>query len=319
MARTPAPWWRSSHQCYYAKVGGKQLRLDPELSRAIEVLRRHLAGTPSPAPGMTVADLARRYLADAAVRVRPTTLEVYRWGIGRFVASFGERDAAGIKAIDIHGWAKSQKWGQTSIRNYSCVVRDMFRWASDQELLPYGLGRLKLPRGKRRVPITEEDAQRFRAAITSPHLLAWWDVASACGARPGELSGLDARHVAADRRSATVSGKTGERTIWFPDHVTALLDALCENRQTGPILLGPRGQEWNRASLAWNFRAVSKRANVHVVPYHTRGLFAMRAIRAGVDALTLAKLLGHASPTMTMSFYASWSDDTLMAAVDRAG
>lgn len=319
MARTPQPWWRSSHGAWYAKVRGKQVRLDTDHAKAIEFLEQILAREPKRS-GLAVPALVERYLEDARHRVKSTTLVTYRDSLSGWARWSGNKEASEVRGADLTAYAATRGWGNTSRNTYLGHIRICLRWAVDQGLLQsYPLGRFRLPPSDRREPIPPEVGDAFRGSIRRHALRDWWDLSVACGARPGELRTLEARQVSGDRRCATVRGKTGKREVWFQSHVADILERLCDKWPSGPVIRNPLGDPWSPQGIGQSFRFVSRKIGHRVVPYHTRPLFAHGRMVAGVDAMTTAKLLGHKSPTTTMRWYAYWTSGDLRAAVDRVG
>lgn len=315
MGRKSKPWWKPSHRCYFSRVRGELVRLYPDYDQSVRALAI-LAGPPKPAV-LTVRGLVETYLRAAARRVRHSTYVNLAWSLGRFVAALGDLPAADVRVSHVREWADNQDWNRSSRSTYAAHVSRAFRWAVDEELIPdYHLTRLRRPGYERRRPIAEHEAMAFRAAVVSPDLADWWDVAASCGARPGELCGLEARHLSDDFRVALVDGKTGGRTICFPAALRETLARLAERRPTGPILRGRDDQAWVRNSLGKRFRVVARTSGVDVVPYHTRGLFASRCYAAGADHETVERLLGHAPKSILARHYLTIPRDRLLAAVD---
>lgn len=98
MGRKPSgPWYRTSHRAWYAKIGGRQVRLDTDLERA----RVRFAELTGPAQAVTVARLVDLYLADCAGRVKPATLELYRRRLGWFADVAGSLPASDVRPYHV--------------------------------------------------------------------------------------------------------------------------------------------------------------------------------------------------------------------------
>jgi integrase len=151
---------------------------------------------------------------------------------------------------------------------------------------------------------------------------------------PGELAGLDVRHVDFTRRQVHVrqvltrqgmkaypKTESSNRWVPFPDEVGKLLWRLVADRPSGPVFLSPTGQRVNEANFrnrVW--RSALEAAEVdYEDPYTMRHTAASWWIQAGLPDYRVASLLGHSS-TRQVSVYAHLDphrDDDVHAAWDR--
>jgi integrase len=142
------------------------------------------------------------------------------------------------------------------------------------------------------------------------------------GARFGELAGLTARDV--DLRAGRIyisESKSGRpRHIPLnPEGVEMFRDALVG--KTGEQLLFTKadGTLWGKNLHVRPFREACKVAKiVPPISFHElRHTYASHLAQAGVDLLTISKLLGHADTRITSKHYAHLLDKTLAAAVTK--
>ncbi|SNR32688.1 tyrosine-type recombinase/integrase [Blastococcus mobilis] len=189
------------------------------------------------------------------------------------------------------------------------VVKPEARWFTRDEYdrIQLALGGRTLRRGKTEVP--------------DPLAHSWQAyVALGCfsGLRcPGELAGLDVRHLDFGRQQVHVRQvltrhgmkrypKTDSSNRWvpFPDEVGRLLWSLVADRPSGPVFLSPTGLRVNEANFrnrVW--RPALELAGVdYEDPYTMRHTAASWWIQAGLPDYRVARLLGHSSTRMVSTY-----------------
>ena len=130
---------------------------------------------------------------------------------------------------------------------------------------------------------------------------------------PGELSGLDVRHLDFGRQLVHVQQvltrhgmkaypKTDGSNRWvpFPDEVAGLLWPLVADRPAGPVFLSRRGARVSESSFrtrVW-VPALEAAGVDYEDPYSMRHTFASWLIQDGVPDWEVAKYLGHSSTRM---------------------
>lgn len=317
MPRRPGMWERAGRG-WYTTIGGKQVPLGADRREAEKAFARLVLGRGGAVPRVTVAELTQLWLDGLKSTRRELTWKSARQFARVWCKKFGRTRASELRPLHVTAWLEAEKtWGKSTRAIATRAIKSCFAWGLDQGYLEtHPIQRLRAPQTQRRAPISEEHLATWTAAIRCPELRAWVEVSLATGCRPGELAGADAASVAQDGRSVAVSGKTGKRTVPLGIATSKLLGTLKRKHPSGPLLRSPMGRAWNRFSLAWHFREVSKRAGVDVVPYHLRGVFATRSLRVNGEILT-AKLLGHKSLTSLHGHYEGLDIDDLRAAVEK--
>ena len=207
--------------------------------------------------------------------------------------------------------------------------------AVDDELIPRNPVRsVRKPkrRGSAMRVLSAEQAAALVDSVRATRHEALYAVAVWLGPRQGELAALTWDDVDLDGRSLRVwrsvntdragerwsSTKTGEeREIVLPEHIAA---SLARHRKLqaeeklaaggawkNPDLVFPNtlGGVNRRASLYANFQRHRDRAGLPEMRFHDlRDTAGTLMIRAGVDIRTVADILGHADPAMTLRRYA---------------
>jgi integrase len=193
-----------------------------------------------------------------------------------------------------------------------------------------GIENLPRKTTKRRVYLSADDVHRL--ADESGKHGAMVLVLAYCGSRWGEAVALRVRDVEFLRRRLAVSENAVQvgvhhtagptkgrksREVPVPAFVLDALSVQCTGRAPGDLVFaGPDGGYLPRpkSSGGWFVGAV-KRAGVQAItPHDLRHSCASLAISAGVNVLTLQRMLGHTSAKVTQDTYADLFDDDLDAA-----
>lgn len=140
------------------------------------------------------------------------------------------------------------------------------------------------------------------------------------GLRLGELLALQWRNVDMTACTLTVEktcyylhGKRVEdapktahslRTIPFPKQLLPLFQKMYKARQTDYVIES-KGSPVSPRSYQRSFELLQNKLHIPRKGFHSlRHTFATRALECGMDVKTLAELLGHSNPTVTLKRYA---------------
>lgn len=168
-----------------------------------------------------------------------------------------------------------------------------------------------------------DDAQAARLCrACPPDLRALVRAALLTGARHGELAALRTQDVnIRDEKIYIAQSKSGRpRHIPLNKEGVALFHELL-TESTGDTLVFKKanGKAWGKNHHARPLKAASKVAKIDpAIKFHElRHTYASHLAQAGVDLLTISKLLGHADTRITSKHYAHLADRTLAAAVTK--
>ncbi len=323
MAKQSSPWYRKSKNCWYVWHDGRQVRLARDEPEAIRLWHLLLAGAlpqsapkPEPAPvsSLTVAELIDAYLADASLRLKPSTLASKRKVLNRLKVDRGQEPALTLKPVVVSAWlGKQTGWGQSRRWLAAGIVKACYRWAvSPAQLLPSDpTAGLKLPSPRSRGADTLVGGE-VHARLLSVAPSQYRDALQALhgtGCRPGELCQVEARHF--DARAAVwildihKTDRTGKvRVIHLPPAVVELCKTLAQRYPTGPIFRQCNGKALTPERLRnWLFKTRRRLGLGRVIAYGYRHGLATDALAAGVPDAQVAALLGHSSTTMLHRHY----------------
>ena len=115
-----------------------------------------------------------------------------------------------------------------------------------------------------------------------------------------------------------IDAKTGPRTVWLSAAAEAV---IARQPRTGSsfVFPSPRGPERPQSPYLGFWRRARREAGIEDVRLHDlRHTVASQAVARGVPLPTVARMLGHAQPTMTLR-YAHVGDREVEAAAERVG
>lgn len=172
---------------------------------------------------------------------------------------------------------------------------------------------------ERRERYLTQDEERALCAVLASAPDSWAaDVslfALNTGMRQTEVLQLEWRRVDFSRRVAKLTGtKTGAaREVPLNDEALSILRA---RRSADPFVFSVRGRLPHRGTLDRQFRAAVKAAGIEDFHFHDlRHTAATRMLSGGIRESVIARVLGHSSTAMTVT-YAHVTDELTRAAVE---
>lgn len=320
MARhADGPWFREAKNAWYTTVGGKKISLGVRgrgsRKAALDAWHKLMAGggtrEPSPSPAPTVTDLVGHFLADAAARLKPGTVKLYRDDLGSLCKRFGAARADRVTPADLSHWLARLTVSDTTKAIRVRSVSAFFGWAVKTGILPDNpVRRVTRPKGSTRSEasvIPAADHARLLAAA-SPGFRAVLRVLYATGCRPGELKQITAATFYPDaglvKLNVHKTDRTGRpRLIYLPPDIVELLRGLAERHPTGPLLRSRKGVGWTTHSICEAMKRVADKAGVTATAYGYRHTFATDGLAGGLPDAQVAALLGHGSTAMLHRHY----------------
>lgn len=300
------------------------------------VVSREDASAPGKGNVMEFQAVVREFLEEQAYKGNsPRTVAFYEENLRRFVAGTGIVELAEFNASLVRTWLASYSGlSRSSVRTYDRALRVFSNWLYRQGYLedsPVG----KLPRPK--VPRTEitvftlDDIRRMldqAAAMRNPlRDKALVILLLDTGIRIGEVCNLSLVDINWMEGSVRVDGKTGERVVPFGRKAKSALKAYVERerRQASPsvqrVFLSNRGTPLAAKYATGLMRRLACTAGTKASkkgPHTFRHTFAVEFIRAGGDAFSLQRLLGHTTLDMTRR-YVHLADSDLRSAHRKFG
>lgn len=288
------------------------------------------------------SQLAVKFLVWAAKCRKPSTVNVYKHYLRKFVEANGDKEAAAVTPAEVAAWART--WHDVQ------AVKRLYAWAVDEAFLleRNPIMRMKHPpKGERhRILEARERREIWRASKADLRrlLLALEQSMS----RPGEirLAEWDDLRSEVPCLSVDQALKIGRVSIYLTEfkcrarrkessvpRVIVLSPLLCRlilwikrrtNATVGKIFLTRRSRAWTGNALRCRFRRLRKLLGIvrdkrgeTIVPYTFRHTAATLAAAAGVRDRVLADVLGHVE-TKTTARYQHLLIEHLRAALKSA-
>ena len=309
---------------------------DEARRRGASMLTRIKAGEePAPGPdpegGLTVAELAERYLREyVAVRCKPATAKGYRQVIGRNVVPvLGKLPVAELgrsHVADLHyRLRKTPVAANEAVGALSRMLNRAEAWG----LVPAGSNPCRYVRRYRTRPLerflTEEEFRRLGQTLDAleaegripVHAAAALRLLMLTGCRCSEIVGLRWEDVHLDRNEIRLrESKTGPRTVPLSPAAARVLAGL--PRPNGnPWVVAGAGPGSRLTHIHYYWYRVRKRARLEDVRIHDlRHSFASRALALGESLPMIAKLLGH-TKIQTTARYAHLARDSVKESAAR--
>lgn len=153
--------------------------------------------------------------------------------------------------------------------------------------------------------VTKKDYQALLAAITDSTFADLIKFVWLTGARPQEALIVEDAHVdLAEQRIVLPvkksKGKKRARVVYLTSEALKLVKT---KMGFGRLFRNKQGHPYDKDIVRMRFRTLEKSVKFRYCLYHFRHAFAYRSLVAGIDALTVATLMGHTSTRMLEKVY----------------
>jgi integrase len=319
------------YQVRYRDRRGKSHRRNaPTLAAALDLQAKLRTGTTptATAPTFTVyADEWCRSYRGMTGKARAQTLAGYRRTVNaELVPWFGRMRLDRIERADVREWVQAlaaRGSSRGTCRLYLTTLRLVFAVAVADGILARNPAEgvraaYEAPDAAETTAarvLTDDERDRLLAALPARlHLLA--RLLDGAGLRVGEALGLEwsdvdlgARVIYIRRRYyrghiGLPKTKAGVRTIPITTELARHLFLARSAARSTLVVPSTRGTHLTYSSLLVTWSAAAKRIGLDgVTPHDLRHTYGSRLYAAGLDILTLSRLLGHGDVTVTMRVY----------------
>jgi integrase len=329
MPRQAKPWFRSNQGTWYGTVDGRKTNLrvrgrENEAAAWIAWQQLRNGGPPptvQPAPAaptapaaqvVTVGNVVRDFLRDAAGRVEADTLELYRLFLTPFAKLHGRLPAASLTCPAAEQYSRRPTWNDSTRSAFLAVLARAFRHAERARLIDrtplIGLRRPPIASRAADAMVTRADHEKLIAVVSTP-FRRFLGFLFLVGCRPAEAAQLAAGDVNWDDGTAIVRNhktrrKGKRRVLYLTPAAVADLRELANRYPSGPLFRNRVGKPWTRATIGMAMRKARKLVGLPgKIVYGYRHGFATDALAAGVPDAHVAELLGHSSTAMLHKHY----------------
>lgn len=332
-----------------------QRELMPKLHQAIETYRGAELTEES---SMTLAEWFERWFKEyAEIVLRPSTVKGYRHYAEKITPFLGDRQIKLITTSEIQKMynrlkadgreVNREKYGaglsDAVIRSIHMLLHEVMESALHARLIAKNpTDGTKIPKCnyKEKQVLTDAELQIFMEAIEKESL--WFDffyTEITTGLRKGEICGLKwcdldtekgtlkvGRTVTVDKGGVLRIGEpktdTGKRVIRLPSSTLRILTERKENALSEwifPSLIRPE-RPTSPSSAYGRLKCILQKAGLPSIRFHDlRHTFATHALTSGVDAKTLAGILGHTNASFTLDTYTHVTTDMQRNAAEIVG
>lgn len=333
--RRPEPFWRAERKCWFVQLGKKQVRLSPDEAEAWRLYHEMMARPPeAPRPVVygqqtPVLDILEAFLGWAEASSSPKTYAWRRKALEVFAASIPRTLTVGeLRPHHVTAEMNAHPtWGPDTRANFARCVQRAFSWATDQGMVDRNpISKIEKPaKGRREDVYTREEYERLLASFPDREFRDLLVTAWETGCRPQELFAVGAADVdLAGRRWVfkvrDSKGKRKPRVVYLSDAAFEVTERRCRERPTGTLFRNRDGQPWDKESAGRRFKRKKAALGRRYCLYGFRHSFATRKLLEGVDAITVALLLGHSNLSMLANQYSHLIKNSghLMAALNPA-
>jgi integrase/recombinase XerD len=269
-----------------------------------------------------------RFLAVAAARLAPRTIDAYRRDLTAFADWFGKPLTA-VKTPDIERYLaelRGNGLAATTIARRAAALRSFYRHQVLIGVRPDNPATdVGLPRRARRLPRTLSPGEAERlveaAAGTTPRALrdrALVELLYGAGLRVSEAVGLERGGVDLDGRLVRATGKgdkerivpIGRRAVDALRRYMARGRPFLDRRHRPELFLNAQGGALTRAGAFLILRRLAEQAGLdpaRIHPHLLRHSFATHLLEGGADLRSVQEMLGHAD-LATTELYTHVSD-----------
>lgn len=317
------PWWWEQKQQYAVRIRGKRYFLGTDKEKAVKRFHELMAkGEAPPKPReqeskVTLAAVIDLFLEWTLKHREAGTYEWYRKYLQSFLDRVARLTVHDLKPHHVEDWMESHRWGPSTQRSAITAVSRAVAWGVKKGHIDVNpiRGRLEKPRTESRgVVLSTADFEALLAHVKGAFrdlLIVAWET----GARPQEMTRVEARHVeiAAGRWVFPVKeskGKRSRRVVYLSQNALELTQRLMEKHPTGPLFRTQFGNPWTRFMIWKRFADLRKKVGKSYRLYDFRHSFITNGLKNGVDPITMQNLVGHTSLAMISRVYSHVSQDT---------
>lgn len=316
MARKPKPWYRKERKEWCVSINGTHHRLGNDKKEAQRKFHQLMADEPETVSADTAWGICDLFL-DHILKNRATaTYGWYRDRLQYFKDAIPNTLVDRLEPDRVQDWLDAQSWSDGYKRGIVTAIKSAFRWA-------YRLRKIRRNPVDVLIPPEASPSEEFLTDAEFKKLLAnvkdepFRDVLILMrhtGARPQELTKLEARHVFdgyCQFLRAESKGKKKERVIFLDDVAQKIIDKWKEKNPEGPILRNFHGRPWKANAFACRFKRLEGKVGKRITMYSIRHGFAHASLtKAKLSPEVVATLMGHKSTRMVYTTYGHMMKNT---------
>ena len=256
-------------------------------------------------------DLTRRMADDMKLRnFSQSTIDAYTYHVGRFAEFLGksplEATPEDVRSFQLH-MIEVRKIGWSSFNQAVCGLRFLFRTTSPKPwpvaMIPFGKRPKRLP-----AVLSGAEVNKLLSCVKCHKHRVFLVTQYAAGMRLNEAAQLKISDIDSQRMQLRIGNGKGQKTRIVPMSPRLLTQLREYWKVYRPSLYLFPGKTpdvpLSPTTIQKMFKVAAKEADIlkNVTPHTLRHSYATGLLEAGVDLLTISRLLGHASFSTTMIY-----------------
>lgn len=311
------PYFRKSSRCWYINIDGKQIRLAEDRALSYQIWHEMMAGKrPEKSAGLSLSEIVYKFVESQRHTKSSSTVIWYERQLQYLIEAFGkEADVLSIKPYQLIDYINKKEWKTNSKHNLARAVRRLYRWALVHGVIDSNpFSNIEMPKTESANQcITPQEANQILDSLTDGPfkdlIILAWDT----GMRTQELKRIESRHVHDDRTIVLPpnESKANQLRVVFvgTDRAWEIVDKNRKLYPNGPILRNTKEQPWNQNSIKCCFQRLEQKCGIKTnLPAFRKG-FCTEALKAGLDTVTVAHLMGHSNAVMVSRVYGKVAQD----------
>jgi len=313
MERRPKPWFRKGRG-WFVTIDGRQVPLGPEKEAAYRRFHELMAEPKRPTnlQHPLVSQVLDEFLEWTKNNRAPATYETCRTRLQSLLDSLPPNlTVQQLKPFHIQHWLDAHpNWSSTSGRSNVATAQRAFNWAMKMGHIsssPVAYFE-KPPAESRDRIVTSQEFEQILSHVRDDEFTDLLNLHWETGCRPQESLYVEARFV--DLKNSRwvfpikkSKGKRKPRIVYLNHAAMSLTRRHMEKWPDGPIFRNTQGRPWNKDSISCRFRQIKAKTGTRYCLYLFRHTFATRMLEAGLDALSVALLLGHSNAAQLSTTY----------------
>lgn len=316
MSRINQPYWRKSHRCWYFNHNGKQVRLSPDKALSLALWHEKMSQPEVAKPdSLKFSDIVYKFFEDLQLNSSAGTVKWYQERLAVFLASFGSDLITIIKPVDaLSAVNKHKNWSANTRRNSLRAIKRVYQWSHINGLIDNNaMVNLEMPpQEARETVVTPEQMQQLEELLPEGPFKDLLRLAWDTGMRPEELFRIEADMVTKDQiviPSKSAKGKRLRIVYIGTERSQKILEKYAAAYPAGPLLRNGLGNPWVKNAVNCQFQRLKKKHRISLHLGAFRKGFCTEALKAGLDTVTVAHLMGHKDAVMVSRVYGKVAQD----------